>query len=77
MEIGDLVKLKQPLNFSSNNNNLLGIIVDIHKIVSAENSRKNCIGIEYKVNVVTNNKAAWYFEDSLELVCEGWRLNKE
>ena len=81
MEIGDLVRLKKTLNYSSEGKNILGVIVDIHKIASANTKyrgiREEYFGTEYKVNIITNNKSSWYFEDNLELVCEGWRLNKE
>lgn len=81
MEIGDLVRLKKALNYSSEDKNILGVIVDIHKIASATTKhrgiREEYFGTEYKVNIITNNKSSWYFEDNLELVCEGWRLNKE
>jgi len=81
VEIGDLVRLKETLNYSSEDKNILGVIVDIHKIASATTKhrgiREEYFGTEYKVNIITNNKSSWYFEDNLELVCEGWRLNKE
>ena len=81
MEIGDLVRLKKALNYSSEDKNILGVIVDIHKIASATTKhrgiREEYFGTEYKVNIITSNKSSWYFEDNLELVCEGWRLNKE
>ncbi len=81
MEIGDLVRLKKALNYSSEDKNILGVIVDIHKIASATTThrgiREEYFGTEYKVNIITSNKSSWYFEDNLELVCEGWRLNKE
>lgn len=81
MEIGDLVRLKKTLNYSPEDKNILGVIVDIHKIATASTRyrgiREEYFGTEYKVNIITSNKSSWYFEDNLELVCEGWRLNKE
>ena len=81
MQVGDLVRLKKALNFSPDGKNILGVIVDIHKITTASTKRSGIkeeyLGIEYKVNIITTNKAAWYIEDSLELVSEGWRLSEE
>ena len=75
MKIGDLVRLRQSLNFSPDSKNILGIIVDTNKINSDYEGGKDgrILGIEYKVSIITNNKAAWYIEDSLELVNEGRR----
>ena len=73
MQVGDLVKLREPLNFSQPHRNILGVIVDISTIKgSYDNQKRRTLGIEYKVSIITNNKAAWYLEDSLELVNEGW-----
>ena len=81
MQIGDLVRLKKGLNFSPNNKNILGVIIDVHKITTASPRRKGIkeeyLGVEYKVSIITNNKTAWYIEDSLELVSEGWGLSKK
>ena len=75
MEIGDLVRLKKTLNYSTEDRNILGVIVDIHKIATASTKRSGIkeeyLGVEYKVSIITNNKTAWYIEDSLELVSEG------
>jgi len=75
MEIGDLVKLRHSLNFSPDNKSILGVIVDTNEISSDYEGGKDgrILGIEYKVSIITNNKAAWYIEDSLELVNEGRR----
>ena len=75
MEVGDLVRLRCSLNFSPDNKSILGVIVDTNKINSDYEGGKDgrILGIEYKVKVITNNKAAWYIEDSLELVNEGGR----
>ena len=74
MQVGDLVRLREPLNFSPHRKNLLGVIVDINKIKgNYDKQKRRTLGIEYKVSIITNNKAAWYIEDSLELVNEGWR----
>ena len=55
--------------------------MDIHKITTASTKHRGVkqeyIGIEYKVNLITDNKTAWYIEDSLELVSEGWGLSKK
>ena len=75
MEVGDLVKLRHSLNFSLDNKSILGVIVDTNEISSDYEGGKDgrILGIEYKVSIITNNKAAWYIEDSLELVNEGRR----
>jgi hypothetical protein len=74
VEVGDLVRLREPLNFSPHRKNLLGVIVDINKIKgSYDNQKGRTLCIEYKVSIITNNKAAWYIEDSLELVNESGR----
>ena len=75
MEVGDLVKLRHSLNFSPDNKSILGVIVDTNEISSDYEGGKDgrILGIEYKVSIITNNKAAWYIEDSLELVNEGRR----
>ena len=81
MQVGDLVKLKEPLNFGPDKRNLLGVIVGVNKIAAASSkqagAKQEYLGIEYKVRIITNNKAAWYIEDSLELVSEGWRFGKK
>ena len=81
MQVGDLVRLKKALNYSTEDRNILGVIVDIHKIATASTKRtgikEEYLGVEYKVSIITNNKTAWYIEDSLELVSEGWRLGEE
>ena len=78
MQIGDLVRLKNPLNFSPDSKNLLGVIIEIKKIKSDYINGKSgmILGMEYRVSIITNNKAAWYIQDSLELVSEGRRLSK-
>jgi hypothetical protein len=81
MQIGDLVRLKKTLNYTTEDRNILGVIVDIHKITTASTKRSGIkeeyLGVEYKVSIITNNKTAWYIEDSLELVSEGWRLSEK
>ena len=81
MQIGDLVRLKKTLNYTTEDRNILGVIVDIHKITTASTKRSGIkeeyLGAEYKVSIITNNKTAWYIEDSLELVSEGWRLSEK
>ncbi len=81
MRVGDLVRLKKGLNFSPDGRNLLGIIVEMHKLATTSAKhrgvKREFLGIEYKVRIITNNKAAWYIEDSLELVSEGWRFGKK
>ncbi len=75
MQIGDLVRLGNKINFSPDNKDILGIIVGKKKIKSSDN--KKIMDIEYEVSIITNNKRAWYISDSLELVNEGWRFSKE
>ena len=79
MQVGDLVRLKKNLNFAPDIKNLLGVIVDIRQIKSDDINRKRgvILGMEYKVSIITNNKAAWYIHDSLELVNEGRRPSKK
>ena len=72
MQIGDLVRLGKQINFAPDNKDILGIIVDKKKIKSSD--KKETMGIEYEVSIITNNKRAWYISDSLELVNEGWRF---
>ena len=79
MEVGDLVKLRQ-MDFCGKRKNILGVIVDknIRSSTSDTGSglKKEYLGTEYKVNIITNNKAAWYIDSSLELVSEGWRFSQ-
>ena len=81
MQIGDLVRLKKGLNYSPDGRNLLGIIVEMHKLATTSTKhrgvKREFLGTEYKVRIITNNKAAWYIEDSLELVSEGWRFGEK
>lgn len=81
MKIGDLVKFKNPLNFSPSKKDILGIIVDMNRIASASTKymgiREEFLGVEYEVKIITNNKTAWYIEDNLELVSEGWRFSQK
>jgi len=76
MQVGDLVRLKE-MNFSQDRRDILGIVIGENVIVSRGSEitggKKQFLGIEYKVSIITNNKAAWYIEDSLELVNEGRR----
>jgi hypothetical protein len=75
VKIGDLVRLK---NFD-NDVYALGIVLDTHKIsANYDNpSETKTLAIEYRVGLITNNKAAWYIEDSLELINEGRRFGKK
>ena len=81
MRVGDLVKLKKQINFAPDDQNILGFIIDIRKMGDSSSSsqriKREYLGTEYKVSIITNNKTAWYIEDSLELVSEGWRFGKE
>jgi hypothetical protein len=76
MQIGDLVRLKKGLNYSADNRDILGIIIDKHQITSASTRdhgiKEEYLATEYQVNIITNNKTAWYIDDSLELVNESW-----
>jgi hypothetical protein len=76
VEIGDLVKLKKGLNFAPDNRDILGIIIDKHQITSASTKdhgiKEEYLATEYQVNIITNNKTAWYIDGSLELVNESW-----
>ena len=81
MQVGDLVRLKNPLISPVEEESLLGVIIDINKITTASmrhrSVKEEYLGVEYKVSIITNRKSAWYIEDSLELVSEGWRLGKK
>ena len=81
MQIGDLVRLRKAPDSSGGANPILGVVVGVHKITTASTKHRGVkqeyIGIEYKVSIITSNKTAWYIEDSLELVSEGWGLGEK
>ena len=81
MQIGDLVRLRKPLNYSPGNSDILGIIVAVNQIASASTRHRGIkeefLATEYEVSIITSNKTAWYIEDSLELVSEGWGLSEK
>ena len=67
MQVGDLIRLR--------GDKTIGIVLEKNKIAMSYDNpdATKTLAIEYLVNLVTNNKAAWYLEDSLELVNEGRR----
>jgi hypothetical protein len=80
VEVGDLVKLKKGLNYSPESRDILGIITGKHQITSASTEnhgiKEEYLATEYQVNIITNNKTAWYIDDSLELVNDSRRLGE-
>jgi hypothetical protein len=81
VEVGDLVRLRKSLNFAPSGADILGIIVAVNQIASASTRQRGIkeefLATEYEVSIVTSNKTAWYIEDSLELVSEGWGLGEK
>ena len=65
MNIGDLVKLR--------GDKTVGIILAKNRVTTKYDGTKRgkTLAMEYLVSLITNNKASWYIEDSLELVNEG------
>lgn len=65
MNIGDLVKRK--------GDEVIGIILAKNRVTTKYDGSKRgkTLAMEYLVSLITNNKASWYIEDSLELVNEG------
>jgi len=65
MNIGDLVKLR--------GDKTVGIILAKNRVTTKYDGSKRgkTLAMEYLVSLITNNKASWYIEDSLELVNEG------
>ena len=70
MQVGDLIRLRGDKTF--------GIVLEKNKIAMSYDNPEvgKTLAVEYLVNLITNNKTAWYIEDSLELVNEGWGLSK-
>ena len=81
MQVGDLVRLRRSLNFAPQDSDILGIIVAVNQISSASTKHRGIkeefLATEYEVSIITSNKTAWYIEDSLELVSEGWGLGEK
>ncbi len=67
MQVGDLVRCK--------GGGSIGIVLDRNKISTNYDNPQmgKTLAMEYLVKLVTDNKAAWYIQDSLELVNEGRR----
>ena len=65
MEIGDLVKRK--------GDETMGIVLAKNRVRTKYDGteRGKTLAMEYLVKLITNNKASWYIEESLELVNEG------
>ena len=77
MQIGDLVRFKCGLNYSPENKNLLGIIMDKRIKGDKDDGAYSDFRVtEYQVSIITNNKTAWYIDGSLELVSESGRLGE-
>ncbi len=81
MQVGDLVRLRRSLNFSPDDKDILGIIVGVKQISTAMSKhggiKEEYLATEFKVNIITSNKTAWYISDNLELVSEGWGLGEK
>ena len=65
MEVGDLVKRK--------GDETIGIVLAKNRVRTKYHGteRGKTLAMEYLVKLITNNKASWYIEESLELVNEG------
>ena len=65
MEIGDLVRRK--------GDETIGIVLAKNRVRTKYDGteRGKTLAMEYLVKLITNNKASWYIEESLELVNEG------
>ena len=65
MEVGDLVKRK--------GDETIGIVLAKNRVSTNYDNpeRGKTLAMEYLVKLITNNKASWYIEESLELVNEG------
>ena len=64
MQVGDLVQRR--------GDGTIGIILAKNRVSTKYDNpeRGKTLAMEYLVKLVTDNKAAWYIEDSLELVNE-------
>jgi hypothetical protein len=65
VEVGDLVKRRD--------DETIGIILAKNRVRTKYDGteRGKTLAMEYLVKLITNNKASWYIEESLELVNEG------
>lgn len=65
MNVGDLVKRK--------GDDELGVVLAKNRVRTKYHGteRGKTLAMEYLVKLITNNKASWYIEESLELVNEG------
>ena len=65
MEIGDLVRRK--------GGETIGIVLAKNRVSTKydDPERGKTLAMEYLVKLITDNKAAWYIQESLELVNEG------
>jgi len=67
MQVGDLIRLR--------GDKTMGIVLKKNRITRSYDNPEagKTLAMEYLVKLVTDNKAAWYIQDSLELVNEGRR----
>ena len=67
MQVGDLIRLR--------GDKTMGIVLKKNKIAQSYDNPEEgkTLAMEYLVKLVTDNKAAWYIQDSLELVNESRR----
>jgi hypothetical protein len=65
VEVGDLVRRK--------GDETMGIVLAKNRVSTKydDPERGKTLAMEYLVKLITDNKAAWYIQDSLELVNEG------
>lgn len=65
MNIGDLVRRK--------GDETIGIVLAKNRVSTKYHGaeRGKTLAMEYLVKLITNSKASWYIEESLELVNEG------
>ena len=65
MQVGDLVRRK--------GDETIGIVLAKNRVSTKYDGieRGKTLAMEYLVKLITNNKASWYIEESLELVNEG------
>lgn len=71
MEVGDLVKRK--------GDGTVGIVLAKNRVRTKYDGTGGgkTLAMEYLVKLITNNKASWYIEESLELVNEGRERNSK
>jgi len=71
VEVGDLVKRR--------GDETMGIVLAKNRVSTKydDPEKGKTLAMEYLVSLITNNKASWYIQDSLELVNEGRKRNSK